>query len=144
MKKFLLVLGIVIVAAAAFVAGDQHGTKENGHADSFREESEHHSADSRIAATQEDAKISASFRCDDNSSFVADFTASMDEVTISSEGESNVFPKTASTTGKKYENAGWTFVFSGEGAKVTESATGKTKTCKQPVVPNKAAVNFGV
>ncbi len=91
---------------------------------------------------QED-DIVASFRCDDNSSFIATFTAAMDKVTISSEGEDNVFNHVASTSGKKYENDMWTFLFKGETATVTFRKDGKTAICKPPFDPENAPVNFG-
>lgn len=87
--------------------------------------------------------ITASFRCDNDSSFVAVFPASMEKVTISSEGEDNVFAQVTSQSGKKYENAGWTFVFRGETAKVTDRVSGKTSTCNPVLVPDNAPVNFG-
>ncbi len=85
----------------------------------------------------------ASFRCDDDSSFIATFPPAMDKVTISSEGEDNVFPKVASTSGKKYENDAWTFLFKGETATVMFRADGKTSVCKPPFDPNNAPMNFG-
>ncbi len=92
---------------------------------------------------EEVMEISASFRCDDESSFVADFSSSMDEVTISSEGEENTFPQVASTSGKKYENTLWSFVFRGETATVTNKQTSKSTTCNPPLDPNNAPFNFG-
>lgn len=87
--------------------------------------------------------LSASFRCDDDSSFVAEFPSSMDEVKISSEGEENVFVKVDSENGKKYENDGWTFFFQGEEATVTDRSNDSTKKCTPPFVEGVAPMNFG-
>ncbi len=87
--------------------------------------------------------LSVSFRCDDDSSFVADFPSSMEEVKISSEGEENVFAKVDSENGKKYENDGWTFFFRGEEATVTDRSNDSTKTCTPPFVEGMAPMNFG-
>lgn len=91
---------------------------------------------------QED-DIVASFRCDDNSSFIATFPPTMKTVTISSEGEDNVFNQVASTSGKKYENDMWSFMFKGETATVTFRKDGKASICKPPFDPENAPVNFG-
>ncbi len=87
--------------------------------------------------------LSASFRCDDDSSFVAEFPSSMEEVKISSEGEENVFGKVDSENGKKYENDSWTFFFRGEEATVTDRSNDSTKTCTPPIVEGVAPMNFG-
>lgn len=87
--------------------------------------------------------LSASFRCDDDSSFVAEFPSSMEEVKISSEGEENVFAKVDSENGKKYENDTWTFFFRGEEATVTNRSNDSTKTCTPPFVEGMAPMNFG-
>jgi len=87
--------------------------------------------------------LSASFRCDDDSSFVAHFPSSMEEVKISSEGEENVFVKVDSENGKKYENDSWTFLFRGEEATVTDRSNESTKICTPPFEEGVAPMNFG-
>lgn len=128
MKKLLLLVLIILVAAGLYKVGVRYGA--------FGTATEQ-------VSDQTESTITAPFRCDDDSSFVAEFPASMESVTIASEGETNAFPNVASTSGKKYEDAGWTFVFRGETATVTDRTLKTTKTCNPPFDPDNAPVNFG-
>ena len=91
----------------------------------------------------DDMQLSGSFRCDNDSSFVATFTADMEKVTIESEGETNFFPRVASANGQKYENASWSFFFRGEEAVVTDLKSNKSTTCNPPFDDENAPLNFG-
>lgn len=91
---------------------------------------------------QEDP-ILASFRCDDQSSFIAEFTPDMEKVGIASEGETNYFPLVSSGSGMTYENATWTFVFKGETATVTDRTLKTTKICNPPLDTENAPMHFG-
>lgn len=92
---------------------------------------------------ERDRMISAPFRCDNDSGFVAVFPSSMHQVTITAEGEENVIPMAESSTGKFYENDGWSFLFRGEQATVTDKTMKTTTTCKPPFDPDNAPHNFG-
>lgn len=119
MKKFLIVLAIVLIAGGAYA----YSTKDS----------------SPTFAT-------ATFTCDDENNphgFTATFPDAMDEVTISSEGEDNVIPAVASTSGKVFENDMWSFVFKGETATITDKKTKTSVTCTQPLVKDMAPMNFG-
>lgn len=127
MKKFLMLVVIIAVAAGAYYALMNGG--KGG-------------ADLRIADGQE-MELSASFMCDDGSHFVAEFPT-MNTVTIVVDGTiTGVLPQVASTSGKKYENLEWIYTFRGETAKAEHKVTTNITSCKQPFDANNAPVNFG-
>ena len=150
MKKILLAAVVLVIASGVYYAG--HMTPKATEPQEVMDEKK--PADPRITATwemttgqemqdgQEDP-ITVSFRCDDNSSFVATFTQSMDEVSIESEGEANTFAKVESPAGKLYASAAWSLLFRGEEVTITDKVSGVTKTCKPPFDPEKAPLNFG-
>lgn len=88
--------------------------------------------------------MSATFKCgDDPHGFTAIFSGSMDSVTIAAEGEENVFPMVASTSGKVYQNATWSFTFRGEEVTVTDKTSKTSEKCTQPFSNENAPMNFG-
>ncbi len=90
---------------------------------------------------EESERMTASFRCDNQSSFVVTFT--MNEVIIESEGESNTFAMGTSTSGQVFEDANWSFLFKGETVTVTDKKLNTKTTCTQPFSSENAPMNFG-
>jgi len=139
MKKTIFVFLIVAISAVASYMVYQNA----GSAPAVDTNMENGAMERAVDSEVEMALLVASFRCDNDSSFVATFSTSMDEVTISSEGEENVFPVIASTSGKVYANDVWSFTFRGEAAVVTDKATEQSTTCTPTVNAGDAPVNFG-
>ncbi|HYE23441.1 MAG TPA: hypothetical protein VEA92_03290 [Candidatus Paceibacterota bacterium] len=117
---------IATVIAIAFIAGGYYLSSQK----------------SAEETTASDLLMSASFACADGTNFVAEFL-SQNSVRILVDGNTvRTLPKVEGD-GQRYEDGMYAYVFAGEGAAVTDNASGVMTTCEQPFDPNNAPVNFG-
>ncbi len=87
--------------------------------------------------------LSASFACADKTHFIAEFPQAESVQIILDGTVLRQVPKAYSTSGERYENSDWTYLFRGEGVTVTRKSNYASTTCSQPIDPNNAPVNFG-
>lgn len=132
MKKytqgFSMVVLVVIIALALGGIGWYLYTQKNS------SQVEHFTAQQEI--------LSASFVCEDNSHFIAEFP-SPQEVRIMVDGNLLRTLPLVAGDGQRYEDSSYVYVFAWDEANVTTKGNRKTTLCSQPVDPNKAPVNFG-
>ncbi len=86
--------------------------------------------------------LSASFGCDDNSHFIAEFKE-INKVNIIADGVTTKNLPRTDGDGQRFEDASSIYVFAGEEVSVTNKATNKMTICHQPLDPNNAPINFG-
>lgn len=118
-KALLVVLVIVLIAFGWYAYTNNKQTQEAG-----------------------EWKLAASFMCEDDSYFIAEFPEEGRAEIIVDGTVTQTLTLTAGL-GQRFENDAFVYVFAGEEATVTNKATGYRYTCSQPVDPNNAPVNFG-
>lgn len=85
--------------------------------------------------------LSASFNCEDGTSFVTEITGG--KTAKINYSNNTVLANRVDWAGNRYENNNYLYVFAGEEVTVTDKVTKKTTTCEQPTDKNKEPVNFG-